>query len=44
VGLVEIVFAQAVSQRLFAQGTTAREAAGMALMVGGVVWLLLAGP
>lgn len=44
VGLVEIVFAQAVSQRLFAQGTTAREAAGMAMMVGGVVWLLLAGP
>ncbi|KAA0210954.1 MAG: EamA/RhaT family transporter [Lautropia sp.] len=44
VGLVEIVFAQAVSQRLFAQGTTAREAVGMALMVGGVVWLLLAGP
>ncbi len=44
VGLVEIVFAQAVSQRLFAQGTTAREALGMALMVGGVVWLLLAGP
>ncbi|MEZ5603621.1 MAG: hypothetical protein R3E41_05245 [Burkholderiaceae bacterium] len=35
VGLVEIVFAQAVSQRLFAQGTTAREAAGMALMVRG---------
>jgi len=44
VGLVEILFAQAVSQRLFAQGTTAREAAGMALMVGGVIWLLLAGP
>jgi len=44
VGLAEILFAQAVSQRLFAQGTSAREAAGMALMVGGVVWLLLAGP
>lgn len=44
VGLAEILFAQAVSQRLFAQGTTAREAAGMALMVGGVIWLLLAGP
>ncbi|MFO1300455.1 MAG: EamA family transporter [Burkholderiaceae bacterium] len=44
VGLVEILFAQAVSHRLFAQGTTAREAAGMAMMVGGVIWLLLAGP
>ena len=44
VGLAEILFAQAVSHRLFAQGTTAREAAGMAMMVGGVVWLLLAGP
>lgn len=43
-GLVEIVFAQAVSQRLFAQGTTRREAAGMAMMVGGVLWLLWAGP
>jgi drug/metabolite transporter (DMT)-like permease len=44
VGLAEILFAQAVSHRLFAQETTAREAAGMAMMVGGVVWLLLAGP
>lgn len=44
VGLAEILFAQAVSHRLLAQGTTAREAAGMAMMVGGVVWLLLAGP
>ncbi len=44
VGLAEILFAQAVSHRLFAQGTTAREAVGMAMMVGGVIWLLLAGP
>lgn len=44
VGLVEILFAQAVSQRLFAQGATAREAIGMALMVGGLLWLLVAGP
>jgi len=44
VGLVEILFAQAVSHRLFAQGTTQREALGMAMMIGGVLWLLLAGP
>ena len=43
VGLVEILFAQAVSQRLFAQGTTRREAIGMAAMVAGVVWLLAVG-
>jgi len=42
VGLVEILFAQAVSHRLFAQGTSRREAAGMAMMIGGVLWLLLA--
>lgn len=43
VGLVEILFAQAVSHRLFAQGTTRREAIGMAAMVAGVVWLLVSG-
>lgn len=42
VGLVEILFAQAVSQRLFAQGTTRREAIGMAAMMAGVLWLLSA--
>jgi len=41
VGLVEILFAQAVSHKLFAQGTTRREAVGMAIMVGGVAWLML---
>jgi drug/metabolite transporter (DMT)-like permease len=43
VGLVEILFAQAVSHRLLAQGTTRREAIGMAAMVAGVVWLLAVG-
>lgn len=42
VGLVEIVFAQAVSQRLFAQGTSRREGLGLLLMVGGVLGLLWA--
>jgi len=41
VGLVEILFARAVSHKLFAQGTTRREAVGMAIMVGGVAWLML---
>lgn len=40
--LVEIVFAQIVSRRVFKQGVTPREAAGMALIAAGVV-LLLAG-
>ncbi|GAA4411411.1 EamA family transporter [Quisquiliibacterium transsilvanicum] len=43
VGLVEILFAQAVSHRLLAQGTTRREAIGMAAMVAGVVWLMAVG-
>jgi len=41
-GLVEVVFAQIVAQRVFAQHVTAREAAGMALVVAGVALLLLA--
>lgn len=41
--LVEILFAQAVSHRLFAQGTTRREALGMAAMVAGLLWLMFAG-
>ena len=41
-GLVEVVFAQVVAQRVFAQRATAREAAGMALVVAGVALLLLA--
>jgi drug/metabolite transporter (DMT)-like permease len=41
-GLVEVVFAQAVAHRLFAQRATAREAAGMTLVVVGVAMLLLA--
>jgi drug/metabolite transporter (DMT)-like permease len=44
VGLTEILFAQAVSHRLFSQQTTRREAIGMVAMVAGVLWLLWAGP
>jgi drug/metabolite transporter (DMT)-like permease len=40
--LVEVFMAQAVSRRLFAEGTTRREYAGMALMVAGLALLLLA--
>ncbi len=40
--LVEVLLAQAVSKRLFGQRTTARELVGMALVVLGVAWLLLA--
>ena len=40
-GLVEVVFAQVVAHRVFAQRATAREAAGMALVVAGVALLLL---
>lgn len=40
--LVEVLMAQAVSQKLFSQATTRREAAGMALIVGGVALLLAA--
>lgn len=39
--LVEVLMAQAVSHRLFAQGTTLREAAGLILIVGGVGLLLV---
>lgn len=38
--LVEILFAQAISRQLFAQGTTWREALGIALVVIGVAILL----
>ena len=38
--LVEVLFAQAVSRRLFDQSTTVREWLGMALIVAGVVLLL----
>ena len=41
-GLVEVVFAQVVTQRVFAQQVTTREAAGMGLVVAGVALLLLA--
>lgn len=44
VGLSEILFAQAVSHRLFSQRTTRREAIGMATMVAGVLWLLATAP
>ncbi len=42
VGLVEVLFAQAVSHFVFAQRTTPREAGGIALIVAGVAFLLLA--
>ncbi|SAI73291.1 DMT superfamily permease [Bordetella ansorpii] len=41
-GLVEVLFAQALSQKLFAHAPSRRETAGIALIVGGVVLLLLA--
>jgi len=41
-GLVEVVFAQAVAHRVFSQRATAREVAGMALVIAGVAMLLLA--
>jgi drug/metabolite transporter (DMT)-like permease len=40
-GLVEVVFAHVVAQRVFSQRATAREAAGMGLVVAGVALLLL---
>ena len=40
-GLIEVVFAQVVAHRVFAQHATVREAAGMALVVAGVALLLL---
>lgn len=42
-GLVEVLFAQVVAGRVFRQRATAREAAGMALVVIGVALLLLLG-
>jgi drug/metabolite transporter (DMT)-like permease len=41
-GLVEVVFAQIVAQRVFAQRAAPRELGGMALVIGGVALLLLA--
>jgi drug/metabolite transporter (DMT)-like permease len=41
--LVEVLFAQAVSRRLFAQRLSAREAVGMALVILGVALLIAAG-
>ncbi|HUO68704.1 MAG TPA: DMT family transporter [Gammaproteobacteria bacterium] len=40
--LVEVLFAQAVSRRVFGQRVSAREAAGMALVISGVALLVLA--
>ncbi|MCL4745725.1 MAG: EamA family transporter [Burkholderiaceae bacterium] len=42
VGLVEILFAQAASRKVFAQHSSRRELAGIAPMVAGVAMLLLA--
>ncbi len=41
-GLVEVLFAQAVSRRVFGQRVSARDAAGMALVIAGVALLLVA--
>ncbi len=40
-GLVEVLFAQVVSRRVFSQATTGRELMGMALVIAGVAVLLL---
>ncbi|MCE9523634.1 MAG: DMT family transporter, partial [Alphaproteobacteria bacterium] len=40
-GLVEVLFAQIVSRRVFSQAATQRELAGIALIVAGVAVLLL---
>ena len=44
VGLVEILFAQAASRRLFSQRTSRRETLGIVTMVAGLVLLLAAQP
>lgn len=41
-GLVEVLFAQIVSRRLFAQQSSGREKLGAALVIVGVAWVLLA--
>jgi drug/metabolite transporter (DMT)-like permease len=41
-GLVEVLFAQIVSRRLFAQQSSRREKLGAALVIVGVAWVLLA--
>lgn len=41
-GLVEVLFAQIVSRRLFAQQASRREKLGAALVIVGVAWVLLA--
>ena len=40
-GLVEVLFAQIVSRRVFSQAATQRELAGIALIVVGVAVLLI---
>ena len=40
--LIEVLFAQLAARFMFGQRTTAREAAGMVLVVAGVVLLILA--
>ena len=42
--LVEVLFAQAVSKMIFRQGATAREAAGIAVLVAGAILIVWAGP
>ncbi|MFC3340073.1 DMT family transporter [Paracandidimonas soli] len=41
-GLLEVLFAQALSYRVFSQGATGREWAGIALIIAGVGMLLMA--
>jgi drug/metabolite transporter (DMT)-like permease len=38
--LIEMIFAQIVTKRIFQQQTSAREIAGMAIMIAGVVILM----
>jgi hypothetical protein len=40
--LIEVIFAQIVSHRLFAQHTAGRDVAGILLVVGGIALLLWA--
>jgi len=38
--LIEMIFAQVVTKKIFQQKTSAREIAGMAIMIAGVVILM----
>ena len=42
--LIEIVFAQGMSRFVFKHKTTVREALGIAVLIGGAIWLVRAQP